>query len=372
MSLRPVWAEIDLSAIRHNAAALRALVAPSELCAVVKAYGYGHGPVRVAEAALAGGANRLGVALVEEGMALRRAGITEPVLVLSEPAPGAWESVVASSLTPVVYTASGVDLAAKAVAVYGADPLPVHVKVDTGMHRVGAEPDDAVAIAEAVAQSPELHLEGVWTHFAIADEPDDPFTEQQLAMLHSVADRLRARGVDPGTLHACNSAGAMAWPAARLDLVRCGVAIYGVAPAPVLDDVIDLQPALSLKARVSYVKAVDAGERISYGLRYRLEKRARVATVPIGYADGVPRRLSFAGGEVLVGGRRRPIAGAVTMDQLLVDCGDDSVEPGDEVVLIGRQGDEGITAWERARRVDTIGYEIICGIGPRVPRVYRP
>ena len=371
MSLRPVWAEIDLGAIRHNACVLRDLVAPSALCAVVKAYGYGHGPVRVAEAALSGGATWLGVALVEEGAALRRAGITEPVLVLSEPAPGAWETVVAASLTPAVYTQAGVEAAAKAVATHGDEPLAVHVKVDTGMHRVGAAPDDAVAIAELVARTPELRLDGVWTHFAIADEPDDPFTTEQLGRLLAVAERLRAAGVDPGMLHACNSAGAIAWPEARLDLVRCGVALYGLAPAPVLEGALPLRPAMSVKARVSHVKSVDAGERASYGLRYRFAQRAMVATVPVGYADGVPRGLSAAGGEVLLGGKRRPIAGTITMDQLLVDCGDDSVAPGDEVVLIGEQGGESITAWDWGLLLDTIGYEVVCGIGPRVPRVYR-
>ena len=369
--LRPVWAEIDLGAIRRNTARLKELVAPAELCAVVKAQAYGHGPVRAADAALAGGATWLAVALVEEGVALRVAGFSEPVLLLSEPPPDSWDDVVRHRLTPAVYSLATVDAVAKAVADAGADPVPVHVKVDTGMHRVGAAPDEAVAIAMAVENRAELVLEGLWTHFAVADEPDDAFTAAQLSRFDAVVRDLAAFGVRPRMLHACNSAGAMAHPDARFDLVRCGIALYGLAPSPELAGALDLEPAMSLKATVSYVKRVEAGERASYGLHYRFDRRATVATVPIGYADGVPRRLGTAGGEVLIGGHRRPIAGSVTMDQIIVDCGDDaSVRRGDEVVLIGRQGDESIGAWEWAERAGTIAYEIVCGISARVPRTW--
>jgi alanine racemase len=372
VSRRPVWAEVDPAAVQANAAHLASLVAPARLCAVVKAFGYGHGPVRVAEAAVAGGASWLAVATVEEGIQLRQAGITEPVLLLSEPIAGAMTDVVAAGLTPTLYTPAGVEAAARAVAGYGGQsPLAVHVKVDTGMHRVGAEPEEAVALALAVAEAPGLVLEGLFTHFAVADEPDDPFTAEQLGRFRAVVDRLDASGVRPPILHAANSAAALAFPEARLDLVRCGIALYGLAPAlPLAGLASGLTPAMAVKARVSYVKRVDAGERVSYGLRYRFGQASTVATVPIGYADGVPRRLSELGGEVLIGGRRRPIAGTVTMDQLTVDCGDDLVAAGDEVVLIGRQGGEEITAWEWAERLGTISYEIVCGISARVPRDY--
>jgi alanine racemase len=183
--------------------------------------------------------------------------------------------------------------------------------------------------------------------------------------------QLGGAGVRPPLLHACNSAGAIAHADARLDLVRCGIALYGVAPSPLLDGRLDLRPALSLRAKVSHVKELSAGEAVSYGLRYRLERPAVVATVPIGYADGVPWALGPGGGEVLLRGRRRPIAGAVTMDQILIDCGDDrSVAPGDDVVLLGAQGDDRIGAWEWAQRAGTIAYEILCGISARVPKVY--
>jgi alanine racemase len=278
---------------------------------------------------------------------------------------------VAADLRPTVYTEKGVEAAAKA-ATGLPQPLRVHVKVDTGMHRVGAAPDAAVALARAVVERPELHLEGLFTHFAVADEPARAEeTAEQLASLHAVAAAIGDLGVRPDVLHAANSAGLLAHPAARLDLVRCGIALYGLAPAPALAGVVDLRPALTLKAEVSFVKPLAAGEAVSYGLRWKAPVDTVVATVPIGYADGVPRSYGADGGEVLLGGRRRPVVGTVTMDQLLVDCGPASdVTAGAECVLIGRQGDEEITAWEWAERVGTIAYEVVCGLSARVPRLW--
>jgi len=373
MALRPAWAEVDRAAIQHNTRLLVERVAPAQVCAVVKAHGYGHGPVQVAEAALRAGATWLGVALVEEGAHLRAAGqFTEPILLLSEPPSTQMDDVVAHGLTPTLYTPAAVDAAAKAVAASARrEPLPVHVKVDSGMHRVGASPDAAARIALAVHDSPELRLEGLWTHLAVADEPRHPFTTTQVQRFDAVVDELAAHGVRPQLLHAANSAAALTRPDARYDMVRCGIALYGLAPSPELDGVADLHPALTLKARVALVKRVDAGEAVSYGLRYRFDRDSHVATVPIGYADGVPRRLGAVGGEVLIGGRRRPIAGTVTMDQITVDCGDDdTVAVGDEVVLVGRQGADEISAWDWATRLDTIAYEIVSGISRRVPLDY--
>jgi alanine racemase len=368
---RPVWAEVDLAAVRANVLALREHCAPAELLAVVKADGYGHGAVPVAQAALAAGAVGLGVALVEEGIELREAGIDAPILVLSEPVPEAAPSVVAYRLTPVVYTLTGIDALAKAVADRGArDRLGVHLKVDTGMHRVGCRTDEAVELAEQVVDRPELELAGVCTHLAVADEPGNPYTEEQLARFDAVLADFRAHGLPTGTVHACNTAGAIDWPAARFDMVRVGIGCYGIAPADDLEGRLDLQPALSVKARVSHVKQVPSGARLSYGLRYETSRDTRVATVPIGYADGVPRELPQHGGVALVRGRLCPMAGTVTMDQLMLDVGDLPVEVGDEVVLIGRQGDGLVTAASWARDMGTIAYTIVCGIGPRVPRVY--
>jgi alanine racemase len=302
-------------------------------------------------------------------MQLRAAGIDAPILVLSEPVPGAAETVVAHHLTPVVYTATGIDALAKAALTLGArDPIAVHLKVDTGMHRVGCDPVDAVELAAHVVDRPELALAGVCTHFAVADEPGNAYTETQHRLFEGVLDALRAQGLPTGTVHACNTAGAIALPSARYDMVRVGIGIYGVAPSPALAGRVELVPALAVKARVSHVQTLPAGARISYGLRYETTAATRVATVPIGYADGVPRELAERGGEVLISGRRLPIAGTVTMDQLMVDVGDLSVAVGDEVVLLGRQGEERIGAEEWAERMHTIAYTIVCGIGPRVPR----
>jgi alanine racemase len=281
---------------------------------------------------------------------------------------------VAHDITPVVYTEMGIDVLAKAVADAGrAEPLDVHLKVDTGMHRVGCSTDDAVARAAQVAARDELVLAGVCTHLAVADDPTDPYTAEQLARFDAVVAALTDAGLRPPLVHAANSAGLLTAAGARYDLVRVGIACYGLPPARDLAGTagIELRPALSLRARVTMVKTLPAGARVSYGLRYALGAAGRVATVPAGYADGVPRNLGLVGGEVLIRGRRLPIAGIVTMDQLMVDLGDAPAEPDDEVVLIGRQGHEEVTATEWAERLGTISYEIVTGIGARVPRSYR-
>jgi alanine racemase len=381
---RPAWADIDLEAVRHNARLLADLVAPATLCAVVKADGYGHGDVPVARAALEGGATWLAVALVEEGVALREAGIEAPVLLLSEAPPKAAAVAVAHRLTPTVYSPAGIEAVSRAVAAAGLPRTSVHLKVDTGMHRVGADPGIAPALAAAIGGDPHLELAAVWTHLAVADgeEPGDrAFTALQLERFGRVVSELAAGGHRPPLLHVANSAGAIGSIEARFDLVRCGLALYGMTPTPALAAALAtatggrrLEPVLSLRSRVTHVQDLSAGERVSYGRRRPLPCDSTVATVPIGYADGVPRRLFDQGGEVLVGGRRRVLAGVVTMDQIVVDCGPVGSHPvsvGDEVVLIGRQGDEEITADEWAGLLGTISYEVLCDLGPRVPRILR-
>jgi alanine racemase len=396
---RAAWAEVDLDALAHNVGVLARAVAPSTLCAVVKADAYGHGALQVARAALAAGAAGLAVAIVDEGLELREHGIDAPVLVLSEVPPDAAEVLVRARLTATVATRQGMEALAHAARRAGTRAR-VHVKVDTGMHRVGVAPAEAPALVHAAAAEPALLVEAVWTHLAVADgmtADDRQFTALQLERFDEVVAALAIR---PRLLHVANTAGAIAWPAARYDMVRCGIGLYGCAPsfamapgphrrgarevgacepapaepAPAEPATVlaSLRPVLSLKARVSAVRELDAGERPSYGRRRALPERGIVATVPIGYADGVPRRLFDTGSPVLIGGRRRPLAGTVTMDQLMVDCGPGAaVAPGDEVVLIGRQGDEEIGAEDWARLLGTISYEVLCGIGPRVPRVYR-
>ncbi len=376
---RPAWAEIDLAAVAHNAGVLARLAEPAELCAVVKAHGYGHGGPAVARAALAGGARRLAVALVDEGVELRDHGVTAPVLLLSECGPEAAATALAYGLTPTIYTPGGIEAFADAARGVG-HRVAVHVKVDTGMHRVGTAPEDLPAVAAAVAGQPLLQLEGVWTHLPVADgeDPDDrAYTEWQLDLFDTLVAALREAGLGVPLLHAANTAGAVVFPRARLGMVRCGLGVYGYLPTPAVHAAFDMQaggerlvPAMSLKARVTAVRTLGAGERPSYGRLRPLPRRSLVATVPIGYADGVPRALFGAGYEVLIGGVRRPLAGMVTMDQIVVDCGaDESVRPGDEVVLLGRQGGEVVTADDWATMLGTISYEVVCGVGPRMPRV---
>ena len=361
-ALRPTVAEVDLEAIRHNVRAVQP--SSAELMAVVKADAYGHGDVAVARAALEAGATWLGVALVEEGIRLREAGIEAPILVLNEVPRGAEVDSVAAGLTPACYSDDGLRALAAAGPVRG-----VHVKVDTGMHRVGLPPERAAAFCAAVADR-GLELEGVWTHLARSEELDDPTTGEQLKRFEEVLADLDAAGYRPTLRHAANSGATIARPEAHLDLVRVGIAMYGILPGPRLEGLVDLHPAMTLRSRVSMVKRLPAGEGISYGHRYRVERESTIATVPIGYADGYTRALSNVG-RVLIGGRRHPVAGNVTMDQLMVDCGDHPVRPGDEVVLLGRQGDEEIRAEEVAAWAGTIGYEVVTSVSARVPRVHR-
>lgn len=379
--VRWAWVEIDLAAIAHNVMVLRDRVAPSAVWVVVKADGYGHGAVDVARAAIAAGAEGLCVALVQEGIDLRRSGIDAPILVLSEQPPEAAARIIDHRLTPTVYRRQFLD----ALVAEGPVGLPVHLKIDTGMQRVGAHPHAAGSMAESIVQrAPAVRLAGLYTHLAVADDDaadSVEFTDHQLSEFAKVVDNLP----NVPAIHAANSAGALARPDARLSFVRAGIAVYGISPGPGVDALCtDLRPALELKARVSFVKQVRSGSRISYGLRHRFERDTTVATIPIGYADGVPRRLSSVGGDVLIAGQRCPIVGVVTMDQLMVDCGDREVRVGDDVTLIGAQAvgrtgaDEAadgsidrIRAEDWARLLDTIGYEVVCGISGRVPRVPR-
>lgn len=365
-------AEIDLAALAHNVDVLRRAADGASLWAVVKADGYGHGAVTVARAALAAGADALCVALVQEAIELRAAGIETQILVLSEQPAGQARDAVEAGITSTVISIDGIEALERAASVVGVRHA-VHLKIDTGMHRMGCTLDEAVDLAQRITVSKWLRLGGVFTHLATADEPQHRAVAIQLDRFDSVLADLTVAGIDPGVVHVANSAATLAIPRARRDAVRVGIALYGLSPGHGVDShAQDLRPVMSLHARVSRVHR--AGDRagahdgVSYGWRHMLDRSTVLATVPIGYADGVPRRLSAVGGEVLVGGVRRPIVGVVTMDQLVVDVGDVPVRVGDPVVLLGRQGAEEIRVTEWADRLDTIGYEIVCGISARVPR----
>lgn len=357
--MRPSWAEIDLRAVAHNVEAFTAHLGDTALCAVVKADAYGHGDVPVAETALEHGASWLAVALLEEGIRLREADVTAPILLLSEPRLEDAALTAEWDLTPTVYRSVFLE----ALAEHRARIPAVHVKVDTGMHRVGADPRTATTLVHQ-ARALGVRVGGVWTHFA-SSESDAAFTDIQASLLAAVVDEVREALEEDVLIHHANTGAAILRGGGGM--ARVGLGLYGLYPSEACRPVIDLQPAMRIVSHVSHVRRLPAGARPSYGRRRELAGDATVATVPIGYADGVPRLLSDVG-MVLIGGERRPLAGTVTMDQIVVDCGDDPVEAGDEVVLLGRQGDAEVTADEWAALTATINYEIVCGVGPRLPR----
>jgi alanine racemase len=355
MALR-AQARVDLGAIERNAARLASVAAPAALCAVVKADGYGHGMVPAARAAQAGGATWLAVATAEEARGLRAAGVGGPVLVMGALSPEELEIALAAEADVVAWRESFVAR------------LPsnarIHVKLDTGMGRLGTrDPEEATRVAEAAGP----RLVGAMTHFATAD--DDPaFLAEQLALFTPWAEALKAAHPEL-IVHAANSAATLREPAARFDLVRCGIAVYGMDPFHEDPDARGLEPALSLVSYVAEAKLAAPGQSAGYGRRFVAEAPTCVGTLPIGYGDGVRRGLTN-NADVLVGGRRVPLIGTVSMDNITVDLGEQGAEVGEEAVLIGRQGGERILAEEVARRLGTINYEVTCGISARVPRVY--
>lgn len=362
--LRPVWAEIERSAISANVSLLAAHAAGAEVMAVVKSDGYGHGAVTAARAAIVGGATRLGVALVEEGLALRRAGIDVPILVMSEPPPRAAVALVSGGLTPTVYTPR---FAAALLDAANGATVEAHVKLDTGMRRVGipeAEWSEALA---ALAALPALRVTGLWSHLAVADEPGNPETDRQAERFERGCDLAARAGLRPRFRHLCNSAGTILRPDLHLDIVRPGVAIYGMEPAPGVW-LEGLRPALSLRAELTLVKPLRAGCGVSYGHRWSAPADTVVGTIGVGYGDGVRRGLGNRAA-VVHRGRRVPIVGAVCMDQLIVDLGPAAeAAPGDEVWLLGGPSEDAISAAEWAAWLDTITYEVTCGLTARLPR----
>lgn len=366
--MRPSWIEIDLAAIEHNAAEIASAIEPAALCAVVKADAYGHGDIPVAEAAIRGGATYLAVALVEEGVRLREADIDVPILVLSEPTIDEVGLIVTHGLVPTAYRASFVDRLAEVAADATTVPYPVHVKLDTGMHRVGAPPVDAFEVARRIHADDRLDLQGVYTHFPTADT-DHEYTKRQNAALAQFVEALGEEGIRPRLLHAANTAAALDIADTRHELCRVGLGLYGVRPTPAIGADLDLRPAMRVISHVAYTRRLPAGARPSYGRRRPLAKAGNVATVPIGYADGVPRSLTDTA-TVLINGRRYPYAGTVTMDMVMVDVGDGEVSVGDEVVFLGAQGDDAIGVDEWAELMGTISWEVLCHFGPRLPRRY--
>ena len=364
----PVWAEVDLAAIRHNVRTLKAHAAGAEVMGVVKGYAYGHGNPHSAIAMLEGGATRLGVARVAEGLHLREAGVTAPIHVFTEPPHEAAPTMLEHDLTPTVYTQAFAEALASAAAERGTEAR-VHLKVDTGMHRVGVPADDVAGAARALTELRGLIVEGAWSHLAVADVPNHPFTRTQIDLFTRLTEQIEGAGINLKFRHLANSAATMSDPDTHLDIVRCGVASYGLWPSIDLLGVLDLQPALALRARVNMTKRVKAGDGVSYGLRYSLPADSTIATVTAGYADGYDRRLSGRA-DILLKGRRYRVSGTVCMDQFMCDVGSDQIEVGDVATLIGASGNDGIPAEELAAHIGTINYEVTTRIPSRVPRIF--
>lgn len=383
MQCCPVWAEIDVQAITHNLLQIRRIVpSRTRIMAVVKANAYGHGAVASARAALLGGADMLGVARMHEGVELRKAGITEPILLFGYTACQDIQELLHYNLIQTIYTHEMAQNYSVAACSLG-QTLEVHIKIDTGMGRLGFIPDSLLyntkwaqksndyllQLLLAVKSFPGIKVSGLYTHFACADSLDKTSAQQQLRIFKQLVKELKEYGLDNVLLHAANSAAIIDMPEAHLDIVRPGIMLYGLYPsAEVNMQKLNLRPAMSLKARVAMVKEVTPGFKVSYGSTYTVEQKTRIAVVAIGYADGYSRLFS-SNAEMLVRGRRAPVIGRVCMDQTMIDVGHvPGVEMGDEVVIIGKQGDECISADELAKGSKTINYEIVSGLNSRVPR----
>ena len=384
-SIRPSVAEVDMAALRRNLERVRATVgAGVAVFGVVKADAYGHGAVAVSQA-IGPLCDALAVSLVEEGLELRAAGLTCPIIVLSAYYGGRHSEVLEAGLTPVVYDAADIErfgLAPARRAPRGVRSAPgaslvgapsevhtdVHVKIETGMNRLGVRAVDLPRVLAAAVAFPHLRIQGLCTHFSSADVADEGATREQLRRFAEVLAAAANAGVTPTIVHAANSAAALRFPAARFGAVRPGLALYGAMPSEVVARP-DLEPVLSLRTKVMALHEVQTGEGVSYGEKWRAPRPSRVATLPLGYADGYPRHVR--GAEAIIRGRRVSVAGAVCMDMMMVDVTDvPGAQVGDRVTLIGRDGDEAITADDLGRWAGTVNYEILCGISKRVPRVY--
>jgi len=365
---RPVWVEIDLAAIAHNVGEVRKKT-KAKIMAIVKANAYGHGAYQVAKTVLAAGADCLGVALLAEGLELRAKGITSPMLILGYTPKGSAELVVKNDITQTVFSFSQAQALSKAAQELG-KTAKVHIKLDTGMNRIGFGWDKTEQILPLFALA-GLEVEGVFTHLAVSDIKDKSFTYEQLDKFGQGVARLEACGGKIPFKHAANSAAIIDVPEAHLDMVRPGIMLYGLAPSQDVDlGSVDLRPAMTFKAEVALVKKLPPGVTISYGRTYKTERETVVATLPLGYADGYTRLLSNRA-EVLVKGRRAPLVGRICMDQCMIDVSDvPGVAEGDHVVLFGSDGDKILPVDELANTLGTINYELVCMVSERVPRIF--
>jgi alanine racemase len=368
--IRPTRAEISEAALRANLEAVRKLSAPAEVLAVVKANAYGHGAVHVARVLEDKGVAMLGVALVEEGIELRNAGVKAPILVMGGSYEGGYELIVEHRLTPTVFRPEHLEGLKRAA---GGKRVAVHLKLDSGMGRIGAQPKELPALLDALKAAPELELEGFLSQLASADVAGTDQTPSQLKVFQAALKRVRDAGFAPKWRHLSNSAGVLARvSAAEVNLVRPGLMLYGLVTAPWLEGKVKLERVMTWKTGITHVKTVEAGATVSYGATWVAPKRSVLATLPVGYADGFSRTFSNRAA-VLVRGVRAPVVGRVTMDMCVVDVTHvPGAAVGDEVVLLGGQGQERVDAEELAALMDTLHYEVLCGVGARVPRLLMP
>lgn len=361
-------AVVDLDAITANVHALRGQAHPAQLMAIVKANGYGHGAVMTARAALRAGAAWLGVYTVTEGVVLRDAGITAPVLVLGPYSAQQACEIVAHGLTPTV---TSLESASFLQAASGNAPIPIHVKLDTGLQRAGVAADEALAFAQALGHFPSLRVQGLFTHFAAADETDKTATLEQMERFRTAASALHAAGYQIPLHHTSNTAALLDLPETRLNLVRAGIGVYGYYPSGDVTQPVSLTPALRLLSRVTRLHDVPMGAGVGYGFEHRCSRASRIALAPIGYGDGLARSLGNSSGRVIIRGHFVPIVGRISMDQITIDVTEiPDTRAGDDVTIIGSDGNATQTADDVGAMAGTISYDILTGLLPRVPRVY--
>jgi alanine racemase len=368
-SLRPTCAEIDLSAIAYNLKQIKNKVAPAKIMAVVKANGYGHGMVEVARTAIEQGVSYLGVALVEEGEQLRQSGIQAPILVFGGIVPTKSSMFIDNYLDATVTNSNAAEVLSKAANAAG-KKVRVHIKVDTGMGRVGVDWHQAAQLIEKIVSIHELDLVGVYTHYATSDERDKTYTKIQLQRFQHVLDQVHQAGIHIPIVHTANSGAILDLPETYFDMVRPGVMMYGYYPSAETSESVPIRSSMTLKTRVLQVSEIEPGMSVSYGRKFIAKEKTRIATLPIGYADGYNRLLTNCG-EVLIRGKKYSIVGRVCMDLVMVDIGVNSqVCEGDEVVLLGRQGNEEVSIYSICLKLHTIPYEVTCWVSKRVPRIY--
>ncbi len=369
--LRPVWAEINLDNLAHNVREVRRLIGSDFLItAIVKADGYGHGAVQIGEILLQSGADRFAVSTLSEAIQMRKYYQSTPILILGYTPDEFVEDIIKFNIIQTIYTYDQAQIISEKAKELNKKAI-IHIKIDTGMHRLGMKVEDrTIDIIKKIIKLPNIYVEGIFSHFAVADEEDKSFSYEQAEKFKYICDKLEADGINIPIKHLSNSAGIIDLPEMNCNMVRAGIMLYGLYPSNEVDkSKVHLREVMSLKAKISHIKEIEAGEGVSYGLIYKTKKRTQVATLPLGYADGYTRMLTNKA-EVLVKGNKVPVVGRICMDQCMIDITGIEANRGDIVILFGNDGENSITVDEIANKLGTSNYEVVCMISKRVPRVY--